>query len=254
MLPCEITEASQKSSCAFIPVSPAFEWHSYHLPLGTDALISEGVAEMAAEITGGIYFRALSFGLDQYRNKEQLNMWGFDERDKVFGMRFPELPVSSEYSQVQEMKLAVKNRLDAVRMSGFKYAFILCHHGGGGQCETLAKIAEEETRDGFNVFFIKTGALVKAFHEHMKVGGHAGMSETLMLMAFRPELIDLSKLPEGILSVRKFGILHNKPEIESQYNPRNVLALAACELRKRLADAVSAFVKEKISSVGKNRT
>jgi len=39
--PKQIMDVVSKSSMVFIPVSPVFEWHSYHLPLATDAIISE---------------------------------------------------------------------------------------------------------------------------------------------------------------------------------------------------------------------
>ncbi len=141
MLPREIIEAREKSSCAFVPVSPVFEWHSFHLPMGTDALIAEGIAAAMAERVGGIYFPPLSFGLDEYRPKDQLLAWGFKKTDKVFGMRFPDLPLSSEYCHVPEMSMAVANRLEAIRQSGFKFAFIVNNHGGAGQFDLLEHIA-----------------------------------------------------------------------------------------------------------------
>ncbi len=68
------------------------------------------------------------------------------------------------------------------------------------------------------------------------VGGHAGYSETTWLMAFRPELVDLSEQEEGELSVRQTGILHNKPQIEPKWNPRNVNQEVARKLRRRVIE------------------
>jgi len=103
MKPNEIIRARDISSCAFIPVSPCFEWHSFHLPLGTDALISESICAIVSEKIGGIYFRPLSFGLDVFRNKKQLKEWGFNLKEKIFGMNFPDLPLTSEYCKQEEM-------------------------------------------------------------------------------------------------------------------------------------------------------
>jgi len=246
MRPDEILDAREKSSCAFIPVSPEFEWHSLHLPVGTDALIAEGIAAAAAERIGGIYFRPLSFGLDEFRPKDQLLAWGFKEDDKVFGMRFPDLPLSSEYCVPEEMTAAIDNRLEAVRMSGFRNAFLVNNHGGKGQYELLAKIAQSRTRDGFRVFSLNTSQLVKPFHQHMETGGHAGLSETLNLMAFRPELVDMSQLPDGELNVRKHGILHWKPDVEPECNPRNVLPETARAIREMMLEGITAFVSEQL--------
>ena len=243
MLPHEILAARAASSCAFVPVSPCFEWHSYHLPIGTDALIAEGICRCMAERVQGVYFEPLSFGLDSFRQEEQLVSWGFKKTDRVFGMRFPEIPLHSEYSQAEEMRLAVANRLEAVRGSGFRYAFLVNNHGGAGQVETLAKIAAELDRPENRVFSVTTYQFIDYQHALMKVGGHAGQSETLNLMAFRPELVDLTRLPEGELRVRETGILHHHPIIEAQYNPRHVLLSVANEIRKSIIESFVRFIE-----------
>ena len=248
MLPREILEAREKSSCAFVPVSPVFEWHSFHLPLGTDALIAEGMAAAVAQRVGGIYFPPLSFGLDEYRPEDQLLAWGFKKTDKVFGMRFPELPLSSEYCKPAEMVTAVENRLEAIRQSGFKFAFIVNNHGGAGQFDLLREIAARWDRPTFRVFFITPYQFITPLHEHMKTGGHAGLSETLNLMAFRPELVDLTQLPEGELNVRLHGILHHQPRIEAEYNPRQVMLSTANEIRKMIVEGFAKFVQEQTAT------
>ena len=244
MLPCEILAAREKSSCAFVPVSPVFEWHSFHLPMGTDALIAEGMAAAVAERVGGIYFPPISMGLDEYRPADQLQAWGFEKSDKVFGMRFPDLPLSSEYCNKPEMTAAVENRLEAIRQSGFKFAFLVNNHGGAGQFDLLKKIAAKWDRPAFRVFFVTPYQFMTPIHEHMKTGGHAGLSETLNLLAFRPELVDFTQLPEGELGVRRHGILHHEPRIGAEYNPRHVMLSTANEIRKMIVEGCVKFVEE----------
>jgi len=243
MLPHEILAAREASSCAFVPVSPCFEWHSFHLPIGTDALIAEGICRCMAERVRGIYFEPLSFGLDEYRPEDQLKAWGFKKTDRVFGMRFSDLPIHSEYCKVEEMRVAVGNRLEAIRESGFRFAFLVNNHGGAGQMDTLARIAAEQDRPDRRVFSVTTYQFIHYEHELMKVGGHAGQSETLNLMAFRPELVDLTRLPEGELNVRKTGILHHQPVIEAEYNPRHVLLSVANEIRKSIVESFARFIE-----------
>jgi creatinine amidohydrolase/Fe(II)-dependent formamide hydrolase-like protein len=244
MLPHEIRRARDASSCAFVPVSPCFEWHSYHLPLGTDALIAEGICMCMAERVGGIYFEPLSFGLDEFRPQKQLLAWGFEKDDKIFGMRFPELPLCSEYCNEPEMESAINNRLEAIKGSGFKYAFLVNNHGGTGQTPLLERIAGKWSSDGFKVFYVKTTELSTYRHQLMRAGGHAGQSETLNLMAFHPELVDLTRIPEGELAVREFGILHATPVVEEEFNPRHVLLSVANEIRESILGNFDKFIRE----------
>jgi creatinine amidohydrolase/Fe(II)-dependent formamide hydrolase-like protein len=236
--PGEIIEAIQKGPYAFIPVSPMFEWHSFHLPMGTDALIPEELARQVASRIGGIWFRPLSFGLDAWRTKEEKERWGFSQDEEVYGMNFPELPIKSEYCNKEELILAVKNRLNAIAGCGIKHAFLMNHHGGKGQFKLIEELAEENSDQQMKVHAIRTYQFNDLNEDEgfYNVGGHAGYSETIWLMAFRPELVDLSEQKEGELSVRHTGILHHKPEIEPEWNPRRVNKKVADKLRQRVIE------------------
>ena len=50
MTPRELLEVINKNGIAFVPVSPKYEWHSFHLPLGTDGIIAEEVSKNLADI------------------------------------------------------------------------------------------------------------------------------------------------------------------------------------------------------------
>jgi creatinine amidohydrolase len=244
MRPGEILAARDRSGCAFVPVGPLMEWHSYHLPVGTDGLIAEAICRLAAGQVGGVWFRALSFGMDAWRGPEQLRAWGFDADERVFGMRFPELPVTSEYCEPAEMRAAVANRLTALRGSGFRHAFLLNHHGGSGQFDLLDQVAAEASSGSLCVHSCRTYEFKDLDDERLRVGGHAGLSETTWVLAFRPELVDLTRQPEGELSVRKTGILHGQPTIEANHNPRCASMDLACALRQRVVDNFTRFVRE----------
>lgn len=234
MRPDEVLAARDRSGCAFVPVGPVFEWHSFHLPLGTDALIAEALCREVADRLGGIWFRPLSFGLDAWRSEEQLQQWGFAREDRVFGMRFPELPVCSEYCETREMEAAVRNRLTALRRTGFRHVFLVNHHGGEGQFDLLDEVAEDCSDDEFMVHSVRTYQFNDLDEESLRVGGHAGLAETTWVLAFRPELVDLTRQEDGELSVRRTGILHRSPTVEARYNPRNASAALAAELRRRV--------------------
>lgn len=141
MRPREILAARDRTGIIFIPVSPAFEWHSYHLPVGTDAIIAEELSRLAAERVDGLYFPALSFGLDSWRTPEQKARWGLPADEPIFGMSFPGVPLVSEYSEKDEMIKALANRFESVKKNGFRYVFIISNHGGQGQAKSLVEFA-----------------------------------------------------------------------------------------------------------------
>jgi creatinine amidohydrolase/Fe(II)-dependent formamide hydrolase-like protein len=246
MRPKQILAAREACSCAFVPVSPMFEWHALQLPLGTDALITEAICrEVAAEVKG-IWFRPLSFGLDVWRNETELRMWGFAPTDKVFGMRFPELPICSEYSEPGEMRAAVLNRVHALRETGFRHIFLVNTHGGKGQQSLLAALATEHTQDKCRLHAVATHQFNTLGRAFPGVGGHAGLSETTWVLAFRPELVDLTEQQEGALEVPRTGILHSEPVIPAEFNPRRSSMEAAHALRHSVVDNFVRFVREKL--------
>jgi hypothetical protein len=72
------------------------------------------------------------------------------------------------------------------------------------------------------------------------------MRETLQVLAFRPELVDLARLPDGDLSCAANGMLHDEPVIPAQYNPRRVIIALAAAWRENVVENGVAFVKEKL--------
>jgi creatinine amidohydrolase/Fe(II)-dependent formamide hydrolase-like protein len=244
MMPGDVVAARDRFPYALVPVSPMVEWHSWHLPLSTDGIIAESLCALVAERLGGVYLRTLPLGLDAWRTPQELHAWGFAADDRVFGMCFPDVPIASEYCEPEHMRAMVGNRLAFLRASGFKGACLYNQHGGKGQGPTLQAIAAEWDRPGFRVAALSAWRLPLAFsHEKLRVGGHAGLSETHWVLAFRPDLVDLTRLPDGELSVRRTGILHGQPVIEPQHHPREALMAVAHQLRTALVDALTASMR-----------
>jgi len=256
--PRQIMDVVSKSSMVFIPVSPVFEWHSYQLPLATDAIIAEEVSRLMAIHFNGVYFRALSVALEEWRKPEFLTQFGIPDTAKVYGMDFPGLPVKGEYhrSGPPFLREAVEARLTAVKNTGFKYAFLLNCHGGKGQNETLDEIAKEWSSKDFKVISIFPNRFneYKPDKDHelyLKAGAHAGIRETHFLMAFRPDLIDLNEIPAGDLKAAEYAIYHSSPIIPDELSPRHALESIAKEVRKSILENGIKFIESYIKSDGK---
>jgi creatinine amidohydrolase len=249
MRPGEIVAALKRASVAFVPVSPMLEWHSWHLPLGTDALVCEAICRELATQIGGVWFRPLAFGLDSLRTPEQKQMWGIPEDVDVYGMQHPAFPVKCEYCQTPEMRAAIANRVGMLRRSGVSHVLLLNHHGGAGQFQTITEAARELTDATTQVHDLRTYQFndLSEADGWYGTGGHAGYAETTWVMAFRPELIDLTQLPEGELKVYEYGILHDHPTIEARWNPRNVRPEVAQRLRERVVTNLAAYVRRALA-------
>lgn len=220
--PDQIAAKARHPGLLILPVSPAWEWHSYHLPVGTDALIAEEIAARMAARLDAIHCRALSLGLDEVRDARFKASQGLPPEAHIFGMNYPTLPVASEYTSPEVMRALLVDRISTARRSGFRKVVLLNHHGGCGQVPLLDALAGELTDSTFTVLSLQTRAddlfpLASAFW----VGGHAGLAETMQLMAFRPDLIDLDALPPGPLQAAVQGILHDQPVIPEQAHPRH---------------------------------
>jgi creatinine amidohydrolase/Fe(II)-dependent formamide hydrolase-like protein len=178
------------------------------------------------------------------RSKTQLLEWGFKKNAKIFGMNFPEIPFFSEYCTKKEMVIIINNRLRAVKETGFKIAFIVNNHGGVGQHQILEEICSKWNSKNFKVEYISTGKFCTINNCLLNIGGHAGLSETHLLMAFCPDLVNLTKLPKHNLKVRKTGILHNKSIIEEQYHPKNVSKTLSADLRENIINNFVTYIKK----------
>jgi len=247
--PKQILEKIRNPGAVFVPVSPLIEWHSYHLPMGVDGLIAEGAAAALAEEFDTVCCRCIPMALDGFRTAEEKQAWGLDPQADVFGMNFPNLPLSTENHTPELLAGMVSARLTVLKTSGFRFAFLVNQHGGAGQNERLAAVAEKFSDATFRVELL-TVPRFNTFHEegaralHLRVGGHAGLCETMQMMAFRPELIDLNELPDGELAVAETGILHHKPQIPAEFNPRRALPDLAAKWRASTLENMASRVSK----------
>lgn len=213
MRPPDIVEERNRLPLAFVPIGP-LEWHGPHLPLGTDGLHAREVAVETARRIGGIVLPTYFVGTETVRLNDQqaqgLASLGFTGSERVVGMDFPEFPVKSLYFEEGAFAVTVRELLRLLKADGYKLIVIVNGHGAVNHQRTLRRLAAEESERP-NVKVEYAMAFLPATPPYADPG-HAEKIETSLMMAMRPELVDVTSLPptDVPLRYRDYGIVDGK--------------------------------------------
>jgi hypothetical protein len=69
----------------------------------------------------------------------------------------------------------------------------------------------------------------------------------MVALAFRPDLVDLAAVPAGELTVRRSGILHDRPVIEERWHPRHADRAVARRVRESIVTNVARHVRKSVA-------
>ena len=183
--PEDYQRAKEAAPVAYVPWG-AHEWHGRHNPLGLDTLKAHGQCMALCAETGGVVFPEVYCGHSTMKPHA-----GFD--------------CTLEFS-AQCVRLLATEYLYQLADEGFKVIVILMGHYGGPHIDAIREVAED-----FNESQDK--AVAWAFPDYEPTadegfpGEHGACFETSYMMWFRPELVDLTRLPEeGDLDMKIQGI------------------------------------------------
>lgn len=171
LLPHEMETIMNEAPIAYLPFG-TLEWHSFHLPLGLDAVKAYELCLRAAEKSGGVVLPA--------------TYWA------IGGMPYP-WTTRFEASLMENLFYAIYEQMAHV---GFKVAIAVTGHYGTEQYYALKKAACE--------FMYKSNLIVAPMPEYEVVyekgyrGDHAAKWETSILMELRPDLVDMSRLSKDL--------------------------------------------------------
>lgn len=180
MSPGELRRAIERCPVAFIPAGIC-EWHGDQSAVGLDALKAETLCRMAARSLGGVCFPTVWLGPDAST--------AFNPEKYPRGTMTIEKEL---YYNAAEQILADVEKL------GFRVAVYLSGHYPG----VVPPVAKKfNARGGMKVLSISENLIV----EGIPSGDHAATWETSMLMALRPGLVDLSRLPPLSPTTRPAG-------------------------------------------------
>lgn len=188
LLPHQFRLRLAECPVAYLPLG-TLEWHGEHLPLGSDAIISHGLMIKAAEKLGGIVMPPIYVGPD--RSQLQLNgsqLQGMDTADVTTPHR--QLDGSCYWVSEGLFMSLIDNIIEQLKRAGFKVVFADGH--GPSRNSWVNHLIEREIRFG-----IKLLGVTKDFRQSWQSQmDHAAENETSLVMALRPDLVDLSQLPE----------------------------------------------------------
>ncbi len=198
MIPEEFASRIQAAPIAYLPLG-TLEWHSFHLPLGADGIQAQGVFKQIAARVGGIVLPMLFLGPDSETEKDGHLYYGMDGYSFEEGCE-QQLAGSAYHIKEDLFAQILETIIENLVRAGFK--MIIAH--GHGPSTHLYEAKRE--------YFEKKYGIITASLWELGIKGddgiqtdHAATNETIITMALRPELVDLSKLPKEGTPVSVWG-------------------------------------------------
>ena len=193
MLPHELAEARQARPVAYLPVG-GLEWHGRHNCVGLDTVKIHAVCMHIAAETGGVVFPALFWGDFRERSLMEAN----HDPDGLIAADYgltrwnfrPGYMRGSPFERPEHYARLLMHCLDEMASFGFEVLVI-----AAGHYPLLGP-----ARAACQMFYNDRGHIAWAFtgyelvrDEIPEAGDHAGPWETSLMLALRPDLVDLDR-------------------------------------------------------------
>lgn len=197
MFPWEIAQAVAQVPVCYLPLG-VMEWHGEHSAVGLDGIKAHAVCEAAARRSGGVVVPALWWGSDEREDlSDGTYLTGGIER----GERY-HVPGSMFWIRPETFHSLLLDIYEAMRRRGFRVIVAVAGHWSQHvYLPTLrATGAEFMARNPDTRWLLVTDQeMVPDMHYPYE---HAAGGETSLLMAIRPDLVDLDKALEtdGVLA------------------------------------------------------
>ncbi|MBC8075679.1 MAG: creatininase family protein [Chloroflexales bacterium] len=228
LLPHEFRARLAAKPVAYLPLG-TLEWHGEHLPLGSDAIQSEGLMVACAREIGGIVLPPIHLGPDR-----ALLVAG---EQTLYGMDYA--PTTTPHRPLEGSCYWVppglfKSLLDALLLqlerAGFHAVFADGH--GPSRWSWVADLAEREARFGLKLFGV-TDDIRDAWTSQTD---HAAHNETSLMLALRPDLVALDRLSADT-DVWPQGVAGDDPRTATAEHGRACLATAVALVKQQFAAA-----------------
>jgi len=215
MRPHEIVAARTEKPVAYLPIG-GVEWHGEHNPVGLDTVKAHELCIRAAQQGGGLAMPALFWGESRESGLMEFN---HDRDGKIAEkMGLPRenfapgymggVTVEEEHEFYDKLLLHIYYQLKSL---GFRVIFVLCgHYPLSGFARRTAQQFMEKNPD-INIYAGIEADPVRDIYPNG--GDHAAKWETSIMKTLRPELVDVSVLPED-KSVSLIGVGGEDPRCD----------------------------------------
>jgi creatinine amidohydrolase len=186
LLPHEFRARLAKCPLGYLPLG-TLEWHGEHGALGTDALIAAGLFTRAAQAFGGIVFPPLFLGPDRAEasaNSSLLIGMDYDQTTT------PPRPLDGSCYWVPEgvFLLMCESIIGQARRAGF--TTLIADGHGPSRWAWGRNVGAWEARYGIRLISVDRD--LPGWRSQID---HAAKNETSLMLALRPDLVDLGQLP-----------------------------------------------------------
>lgn len=220
----EFAEAVKSDPVVIVPFG-AVEAHGTHLPLSTDSIQPVAVAEVVAELVGGLVAPLVPYGQHSSTKK---------------------MPGTIGISMETLKSLAI-DIMESLIANGVKKIVILSGHAGSIHMAAL-KSACEEIVEMYDVKVMMLSDYYIADEMTAEVSGgkkdgHGGLMETSRVMAIRPDLVKEER-PVGTSNDSNFMVLRNP---EGKF-PQQCVG-HACDASQEVGEKVNTYIAERLSDL-----
>lgn len=187
MFPWEVSRAIAAAPVGYLPLG-VLEWHGEHAAVGLDGIKAAAVCAAAARLSGGVVAPALWWGADE---REELPGGDYLTGGIERGERY-HVPGSMFWIRPETFRALLVDVFEAMRRRGFRVVVIVAGHWSPNvYLPTIlaAATAFFGEHPELRWTLVLDHELVPDLGYH---GEHAAGGETSLLMAVRPDLVDLA--------------------------------------------------------------
>ena len=231
LTPSEFQDRLKKAPIAYLPLG-TLEWHSSHLPLGSDSLQSQAFFVKLAQRAGGIVLPPLFLGPDEVKEVDGFEYYGMD----IYGYspNAPQQLRGSAYWIPSDLFLALLEAvLKQIRRAGFK---IVVAHGHGPSTNLVVKNSRKLSKKfDLTIMTIWRDKDQRDPDTEFQYD-HAAMNETSIMMALHPDLVRMENLSRD-KKKQPLAIIGKDPRIHaSAKHGENIVRLHLDRMEKILKD------------------
>lgn len=180
--PIDVTRIREAAPVAYLPWG-SLDWHGPHLPLGLDSLIAEAVAERVVRRTGGALLPVTSWPASCLPHQTSLCL------------------------SSATLRSALGEIFGGLARGGWRVAVLLSGNFGPAHDLMLMACAEEAI-DCYGLLTLALPPLALVDEEMLD---HGALWQSSVLLAVRPDLVDLLALGDGPLSPATSGVIGRDP-------------------------------------------